>query len=117
MSELSTEFENVNISREYFSFIKEVYNDYIKYIKQYKLIAGEYSKKLNQLQEKYSPQLKELNKSNKKKYKNLNSKFIYSLTSTIPKIIVQLIENVQYITNGIESSIKVLEASLMKKQI
>jgi len=115
MSELSTEFENVNISREYFSFIKEVYNDYIKYIKQYKLIAGEYSKKLNQLQEKYSPQLKELNKSNKKKYKNLNSKFIYSLTSTIPKIIVQLIENVQYITNGIESSIKVLETTLNEK--
>ena len=44
MTELPTEFENMNISREYFSFIKDVYNDYIKYIKQYKLIAGEYMK-------------------------------------------------------------------------
>ena len=115
MTELPTEFENMNISRDYFSFIKDVYNDYIKYIKQYKLISGEYMKKLNLLQEKYSPQLNELNKNHKKKYKNLKTKFILSLTSTIPKIISQLIENVQYITDGIESSIKILETTLNEK--
>ena len=115
MTEVPTEFENMDIARDYFSFIKDVYNDYIKYIKQYKLIAGEYMKKLNQLQEKYSPQLNELNKNHKKKYKNLKTKFILSLSSTIPKIISQLIENVQYIINGIESSVKILETTLNEK--
>ena len=115
MTEVPPEFENMDISRDYFSFIKDVYNDYIKYIKQFKLIAIEYMKKLNQLQEKYSPQLNDVNKSHKKKYKNLKTKFILSLTSTVPKIISQLIENVEYIINGIESSIKILEATLNEK--
>ncbi len=38
MTELCSEVHNMNISREYFSFIKDIYNDFIKYIKQYKSI-------------------------------------------------------------------------------
>ena len=70
MSEICSEVENMNISREYFTFLKDMYSDLEKYIKQYKIIASEYSKKLVQLQEKYSSPLIEINKS-KKRYNNI----------------------------------------------
>ena len=65
MSELCSEVENMNTSREYFSFIKEMFSDYAKYIKQYKLVAADFMKKLDLLQDKYSSQLCDLNKSKK----------------------------------------------------
>ena len=114
MSELCSEVENMNISREYFSFIKGIYSDYAKYIRQYKIVASDYKKKLDQLQEKYSFQLCDLNK-NKKKYKNISTKFIFSITSTIPRIIKQFIDNIELSVNGVEATIKLLENTIKEK--
>ena len=116
MSELCSEVENMNISREYFSFIKDIYSDYSKYIKQYKIVATDYMKKLDQLQDKYSSQLCDLNKS-KKKYKNISTNFIFSITSKIPKIIKQQIDNIVYSINGIDTTIKTIENTIKEKTI
>ena len=114
MSELCSEVENMNTSREYFSFIKDMFNDYAKYIKQYRMISADYMKKLDQLQDKYSPQLCDLNK-NKKKYKSITTKFIFSITSKIPKIIKQQIDNIVYSINGIDTTIKNIENIIKEK--
>lgn len=114
MTELCSEVHNMNISREYFSFIKDIYNDYIKYIKQYKSISSEYLKKMQQLQEKYSFQLIDLNK-NKKKYSNINTKFIFSITSTVPRILAQLIQNMDLFINKVDTNIKTLETTIKEK--
>ena len=111
-TDLCSEVENMNI--DYFSFIKDIYNDFLKYIKQYKSIEQDYTKKLNQLQEKYSSQLCDLNK-NKKKYKNINTKFIFLLTSTIPKIMTQLVDNLQYFIDGTENLITSLDEIIKEK--
>ena len=115
MNELCSEVENMNISKEYFSFLKDIYNDYTKFIKQYKSIAHDYMKKLDQLQEKYSLQLSELNQNSKKYYSNINTKFIFSITSIIPRIIKQLIDNIELFVNGIETTIKMLENTIKEK--
>ena len=114
MTELCSEFQNMNISREYFSFIKDIYSDFIKYIKQYKTIASEYTKKMQQLQEKYSFQLMDLNKS-KKKYSNIHTKFIFSITSTVPRILSQLIQNMDLFINQADTTIKTLENTIKEK--
>ena len=114
MSELCSEVENMNTSREYFSFIKDIYIDFTKYMKQYKIVAGDYMKKLAQLQEKFSFPLCDLNKS-KKKYLNINTKFLFSITSLVPRIIKQDIENIDLSINGIETTIKALENIIKEK--
>ena len=114
MSELCSEVENMNTSREYFSFIKDIYIDFTKYMKQYKIVAGDYMKKLAQLQEKFSFPLCDLNKS-KKKYLNINTKFLFSITSLVPRIIKQYIENIDLSINGIETTIKTLENIIKEK--
>ena len=114
MSELCSEVENMNTSREYFSFIKDIYIDFTKYMKQYKIVAGDYMKKLEQLQEKFSFPLCDLNKS-KKKYLNINTKFLFSITSLLPRIIKQYIENIDLSINGIETTIKTLENIIKEK--
>ena len=109
------EFENMNISKEYFSFIKEIYNDYTKYIKQYKVVSSDYMKKLEQLQEKYSIPICDINKNYKKKYSNINTNVIFSITSMIPRIIKQLIDNTELFVNGIDTTIKLLENTVKEK--
>ena len=94
------EFENMNISKEYFSFIKDIYNDYTKYIKQYKSVTSDYMKKLEQLQEKYS---------------NINTNVIFSITSIIPRIVKQHIDNTELFVNGIDTTIKLLENAIKEK--
>jgi septation ring formation regulator EzrA len=83
-------------------------------MKQYKIVAGDYMKKLAQLQEKFSFPLCDLNKS-KKKYLNINTKFLFSITSMVPKIIKQYIENIDLSINGIETTIKTLENTIKEK--
>ena len=114
MTELCSEIENMNLANEHFSFLKDIYNDFAKYTKQYKSIASEYSKKMGQLQEKYSFPLIDVYKS-KKKYSNINTNLICSITSIIPKVIKQLIENIDYLTHGIESTIITLENIIKEK--
>ena len=53
----SSELKNINIALTYYSFIKEIFDDYIKYITNYRLITIEYIKRITQFQEKYSSKL------------------------------------------------------------
>ena len=57
---LCSELENINISIDYFIFIKGVFADYLQNIINYKIIANEYIKKLELFQEKFSPNYLEL---------------------------------------------------------
>lgn len=115
MSDLCSEVENMIISKEYFFFIRDLYSDYAKYIKQYKSISIDYMRKLEQLQDKYSSQLNELNKNNKKKYNNINTKIIFSLTSTVPYIVKNLIDNMRLFVSGIENTTEKIENTIKEK--
>ena len=113
---LCSELENMNISINYYSFIKEVFEDYIKYITNYKNITNEYLKKLIQNHEKYGPRLmgKEKDLS---KYKGIKTTHIYSITSPIPKIINKQIENLKFFITGIDSQIESYNLIIKEKDI
>ena len=113
---LCSELENMNISINYYSFIKEVFEDYIKYITNYKNITNEYLKKLIQNHEKYGPRLmgKEKDLS---KYKGIKTTHIYSITSPIPKIINKQIENLKFFVTGIDSQIESYNLIIKEKDI
>lgn len=116
MNYLCSELENINISLNYFSFIKDKFDDYIKYISNYRIITIEYIKKLKQFQEKYSPKL--LKKDpNDRDYQNLNVEFIFSITSSIPKIINKQIENLDLLMFGIDSQIHNYNTMIKEKDI
>ena len=115
---LCSELENMNISINYFNFIKEVFDDYIKYITNYKLITNEYLKKMGQLQEKYSPKLTGKDKDKDyNKYKNINTTHIYSITYPVTKIIDKQIENLDILLFGIDSQIKNYNSIIKEKDI
>ena len=115
---LCSELENMNISINYFNFIKEVFDDYIKYITNYKLITSEYLKKMGQLQEKYSPKLTGKDKDKDySKYKNINTTHIYSITYPVTKIIDKQIENLDILLFGIDSQIKNYNSIIKEKDI
>ena len=115
---LCSELENMNISINYFNFIKEVFDDYIKYITNYKLITNEYLKKMGQLQEKYSPKLTGKDKDKDyTKYKNINTTHIYSITYPVTKIIDKQIENLDILLFGIDSQIKNYNSIIKEKDI
>ena len=115
---LCSELENMNISINYFNFIKEVFDDYIKYITNYKLITSEYLKKMGQLQEKYSPKLTGKDKDKDyTKYKNINTTHIYSITYPVTKIIDKQIENLDILLFGIDSQIKNYNSIIKEKDI
>ena len=115
---LCSELQNMNISINYFYFIKDVFEDYIKYISNYRNITNEYIKKLFLFQEKYSPRLlgKEKEKENNK-YKEINTKHIFSITSPVPKIIDKQIENLTIFMNEIESQIEKYSSLIKEKDI
>ena len=113
---LCSELENINISINYYYFIKEVFDDYIQYITNYKSITNEYLKKLSSLQEKFSYKLSGKDKENIK-YKNISTDHIYSLTSPIPKIINEQIENSNLCIKGIESQIENYSKIIKEKEI
>ena len=117
MNYLCSELENINISINYFNFIKEVFDDYIKYINNYRIITCEYIKKISQFQEKYSPKLLKLDINNNIKYQNINTNHIYKLTSPIPKIIDKQIENLNLFMFGIESQINNYDSIIKEKDI
>ena len=113
---LCSELENINISVNYYYFIKEVFDDYIQYITNYKTITGEYLKKLSSLQEKFNYKLSGKDKENIK-YKNINTDHIYSLTSPITKIIKEQIDNSDICIKGIESQIENYSRLIKEKEI
>ena len=113
---LCSELENINISINYYNFIKEVFDDYIQFITNYKTITNEYLKKLSSLQEKFSYKLSTRDKENMK-YKNINIDHIFSLTSPIPKIIKEQIENSNICIKGIETQIENYNKLMKEKEI
>ena len=102
---LCSELENINISVDYFSFIKEVFNDYLQYIFNYKTITNEYIQKLEIFHEKYSDKLLG-NDLDTTKYKNVNTKHVFSFTSPLIKIIGKHIEYLKIFMEGIDSQIE-----------
>ena len=113
---LCSELENINISINYYNFIKEVFDDYIQFITNYKTITNEYLKKLSSLQEKFSYKLSTRDKENMK-YKNINIEHIFSLTSPIPKIIKEQIDNSNICIKGIETQIENYNKLMKEKEI
>ena len=99
---LCSELENIDISMNYFSLIKDIFSDYTQYIINYKAITNEYIKKLSLLQEQIGNKLFKNEKDISKRKIN----HIYSLTLPIRKIIDSQIENWNIFLDGIELQIE-----------
>ena len=104
------EEENLNITDNYYNFLKQISEDYLKYIACYKIATNEYLKKLISNQEKYNSKLIEV-----KDQKELKKEHINKLVSTIPKIIEQQITNIGYFVQGVDKNISKLEQILKDK--
>ena len=113
---LCSELENINISVDYFNFIKDIFSDYMQYITNYKIIVSEYLKKLTIFQEKYANKLLGQKKDNIRN-KNVQTDHIFSLTSPIPKIIDKQIENLKMSINEFDSQIEKNNKFIKEKEI
>lgn len=113
---LCSELENINISVDYFNFIKDIFSDYMQYIINYKIIVSEYLKKLTIFQEKYAYKLLGQEKDNIRN-KNVQTDHIFSLTSPIPKIIDKQIENLKMSINEFDSQIEKNNKFIEEKEI
>ena len=103
--------KNLIITDKYFTFVKQLCEDYVKYIINYKIATGEYLKKIKINQEKYRPKLSETVDQKK----NINLNHIISLTSIIPKVVEQQIINIEYFFEGIDEKLDNFE-KLIKEQ-
>ena len=52
-----SEYNNMKITKDYFKFITQIYEDFIKYISKYKTITNDYIKNLIQFHDKFSLKL------------------------------------------------------------
>ena len=100
--------DSFDLSKDYYFFIRDTINDYTKYIKQYKLVNISLSKKLSQFQEKFWQNLLDKEKL-KNKYKNFDIKNIYEITSIVPNIVQQLINNFNFVANALDPIIESLD--------
>ena len=100
--------DSFDLSKDYYYFIRDTINDYTKYIKQYKLVNIGLSKKLSQFQEKFGQNLLDKEKL-KNKYKNFDIKNIYEITSIVPNIVQQLINNFNFVANALDPIIESLD--------
>ena len=100
--------DSFDLSKDYYYFIRDTINDYTKYIKQYKLVNISLSKKLSQFQEKFGQNLLDKEKL-KNKYKNFDIKSIYEITSIVPNIVKQLINNFNFVANALDPIIESLD--------
>ena len=114
MSFLCSEDENLNISDNYYTFLKFLYKKYIKYITHYKEATSEYIKKLSLINEKYTPKLSKV-KEEFRKNSSLNYSHIIAITSLIPRIINQQIFNGDFFIKGIDNQISVFEKYIREK--
>ena len=103
---LCSELENINISIDYFIFIKEVFNDYLQYISNYKAITNEYIQKLQIFHERFSDRLLGQDNNNNIKNKNMNTSHIYSFINPLIKIIGKQIEYLRIFMEGVDSQIE-----------
>ena len=106
---------SLDISKDYFFFIKDIFNDYSKYLKQYKTLMVNFSKKLNQLQEKFGQSLIDFDKI-KNKYKNSKIKDLYEFISVVPKIVQKLADNFNSSVNGLDPVIQEID-KIISEQI
>ena len=100
--------DSFDLSKDYYYFIRDTINDYTKYIKQYKLVNISLSKKLSQFQEKFGQNLLDKEKL-KNKYKNFDIKSIYEITSIVPNIVQQLINNFNFVANALDPIVESLD--------
>ena len=114
---LCSEIENLNISKNYFNFIKESFEEYIKFISNYRLITIEYIKKLTQFMEKSSSKLLGQEEIDDSKYQNINKSHIYSITSSIPKLINNQIDNLNELIDGIDLQISNYDTMIKEKDL
>ena len=103
------EEENLNITENYYNFLKQILEDYLKYITNYKIATNEYLKKLTMNHEKYNQKLLE-----RKDQKELNKEHLIKLVSTIPKIVEEQITNIGYFVEGVDKNISKIELILKK---
>ena len=113
---LCSELENINISKDYFIFIKGIFFDCLQYIINYKSITTEYIKKLEILHDKYSNKLSGNDKDNLK-YKNINTEHIFSLTSYMIHILEKQIENLKIFMKGFDTQIENDNNAIKEKEI
>ena len=113
MNSIFPEEENINITDNYYIFLKQLSEDYLKYITNYKLATSDYLKKIISNQEKFSPRILEANNQ----IKNINISHLISLTSIVPKVIEQQIINIEFFVEGIESKFNNFEKHLKDKGI
>ena len=112
MNTLYPEEENLNITDNYYNFLKQLSEDYIKYITNYKVATNEYLKKIIANHEKYNPRLLEVKDQDKMKKEHITK-----LVSTIPKVINQQIINIGYFIQGVDENITKLEQILKEKNV
>ena len=113
---LCSELKNMNISINYYNFIKEVFENYIKYITNYKNATNDYIKKICQFHDKYGPRLTGKDKD-PTRFKDVNTNHIYSITSSLPKIIDKQIENLKLFMTGLDSQIENYNVIIKEKEI
>ena len=113
---LCSELENIKTSINYFIFIKDIFCDYMQYILNYNQITNEYLQKLNELQEKFKYKLTGIQNDDIKN-KNVKTSHIFSLTSSISKLIDRQIENMGIFNNGINSQIETNNDFIKEKEI
>jgi len=114
MIERPTAVDPLDLSKDYYFFIKDAFKDYSKYIKEFKIISTNYIKKLIQLQEKFGLPLFDLDKI-KSKYKNLKINEIYNLIALVPKVIQKFINSYNSSVNRIDKIIENLDKILLEK--
>ena len=112
MNTFYPEEENLNITDNYYNFLKQLSEDYIKYITNYKVATSEYLKKITTNHEKYNPRLLEMKDQDKMKREHITK-----LVSTIPKVINQQIINIGYFVQGVDENISKLEQILKEKNV
>jgi hypothetical protein len=91
-----------------------MYENLTKYIKAYKNETNDYYKRLSKLHEKYFPKLSGI-KEELKKMSNIKTNHIISLSSKVPKILLQQITNLKYFIEGIDTTIKSFDKTLKEK--
>ena len=111
MNSIYPEEENINILDNYYSFVKQLSEDYIKYITYYKMATSDFLKKITSNQEKFRPRLLEP----VDQPKNINVGHILSMTSIVPKVIEQQIINIEYFVEGITPKLEIYEKFLKDK--
>ena len=114
MNFLGSEDENLNISDNYYSFLKYLYEKYIKFITHLKTATNEYIKKLTIINEKYTPKLSEIREEFRKN-PSLNFSHIIAITSIIPKIINEQILNGNYFIKGVDKQISFFDKFIHEK--